>query len=302
MSKRLFPLFSNIFIFVFFSSFAQGYQIPLQDPETYFKKKRQVSPNKIENLSAAQQSYIPTTSSISQPPSGEILEQTLTLSPSGNNFNPNDPVQQALSLHQAGRYADAVQIYESIILNNPPDPRVYASISDAHFKLGNTSRALKYAIEALKLDPNYSSGHLLLGTILAAKGDIIRAVRSFKRVTRLDQHNPYAYYNLGLLYYQKADIQSAIRHFERARDFNPKDQKIWNNLGVAYYDNARYDEARSSFERAIALDPSYLTARENLENLDRSVSPFHRTVKKLSELFPKKEIISSQMHRLQKSK
>jgi|GEM_PF-6807594 len=239
------------------------------------------------------QSYIPVSSSLPEVPSGQIVQQTMTVSPKETRFDPNDPVQQALSLHQSGRYADAIQIYESIILNNPPDPRVYASIADAHFKLGNSDRSLKYAIESLKLDPNYSSGHLLLGTILASKGDIIRAVRSFERVIKLDQHNPYAYYNLGLLYYQKANIRSAIQYFERAKDFNPKDPKIWNNLGVAYYDNSRYDEARTCFERSLELDPAYLTAKDNLANLDQSVNPFRRTMKKLSELFPNKEIVSS---------
>jgi Flp pilus assembly protein TadD len=181
------------------------------------------------------------------------------------SLDPNDPVTQALSLHQAGRYADAIQIYESIIINNPPDPRIYASIADAHFRLGNTERALKYAVEALKLDPNYSSGHLLLGTILGEMGDVTRAVRAYERVIALDQNNPYAYYNLGLLYYKKADIKVAIEYLERARDLNPNDPKIWNNLGVAYYDNGQFTKAGAAYSQALGMDPAYETARRNME-------------------------------------
>jgi Flp pilus assembly protein TadD len=180
-------------------------------------------------------------------------------------LNPNDPLQQALSLHQAGRYADAVQIYESIIINNPPDPRIYASVADAQFRLGNNERALKYAVEALKLDPNYASGHLLLGTILGDMGDMIRAIRSYERVISLDQNNPYAYYNLGLIYYKKADIKVAIEYLERARDLNPNDPKIWNNLGVAYYDNGLFTKAMAAYSQALALDPMYETAKRNVE-------------------------------------
>ncbi|MDX1920968.1 MAG: tetratricopeptide repeat protein [Candidatus Caenarcaniphilales bacterium] len=180
-------------------------------------------------------------------------------------LDPNDPVQQALSLHQAGRYADAIQIYESIIINNPPDPRIYASIADAHFRLGNGNRALKYAVEALKLDPNYSSGHLLLGTILGDMGDFVRAIRSYERVISLDQNNPYAYYNLGLIYYKKSDIKTAIELLERAKDLNPNDPKIWNNLGVAYYDNGRFAQASAAYSQALAMDPMYEAAKKNLE-------------------------------------
>jgi tetratricopeptide (TPR) repeat protein len=180
-------------------------------------------------------------------------------------LDPNDPVQQALSLHQAGRYADAIQIYESIIINNPPDPRIYASIADAHYRLGNTERALKYTVESLKLDPNYSSGHLLLGTILGEMGDVVRSVRAYERVIALDQNNPYAYYNLGLLYYKKSDIRTAIEYLERARDLNPNDPKIWNNLGVAYYDNGQFTKATGAYSQALGLDPSYETAKRNLE-------------------------------------
>jgi Flp pilus assembly protein TadD len=184
-------------------------------------------------------------------------------SPGG--LDPNDPVQQALSLHQAGRFADAIQIYESIIINNPPDPRIYASVADAHFRLGNTERGLKYAVESLKLDPNYASGHLILGTILGDMGDMVRAIRAYERVIALDQNNPYAYYNLGLLYYKKSDIRTALEYLERARDLNPNDPKIWNNLGVAYYDNGQLTKAAAAYSQALGLDPMYETAKRNLE-------------------------------------
>lgn len=182
-----------------------------------------------------------------------------------SELDPNDPLQQALSLHQAARYADAIQIYESIIINNPPDPRIYASMADAHYRLGNVERALKYAVEALKLDPNYSSGHLLLGTILGEMGDMIRAIRAYEKVIALDQNNPYAYYNLGLLYYKKSDIRSALEYLERARDLNPNDASIWNNLGVAYYDNGQLAKASAAYSQALSLNPNYDTASKNLE-------------------------------------
>jgi len=184
---------------------------------------------------------------------------------SPSELDQNDPLQQALSLHQAGRYADAIQIYESIIINNPPDPRIYASMADAHYRLGNTERALKYSVEALKLDPNYSSGHLLLGTVLGEMGDMIRAIRAYEKVIALDQNNPYAYYNLGLLYYKKSDIRSALEYLERARDLNPNDANIWNNLGVAYYDNNQLSKASAAYSQALSINPNYETAAKNLE-------------------------------------
>jgi tetratricopeptide (TPR) repeat protein len=193
------------------------------------------------------------------------------IDPSG--IDPNDPVQQALSLHQAGRYADAIQIYESIIINNTPDPRIYASIADSHFRLGNLDRALKYCVEALKIDPNYASGHLLIGTILGEMGDMVRAIRSYERVIALDQNNPYAYYNLGLLYYKKSDIRTAIEFLERARDLNPGDPKVWNNLGVAYYDNGQFTKAASAYSQSLNLDLGYSVAKKNMELVRDKMPP-----------------------------
>ena len=202
-------------------------------------------------------------------------------------IDPNDPLHQALSLHQAGRYADAVQLYESIIINNPPDPRVYASIADSHFRLDNKDRALKYAVEALKLDPNYASGHLLVGTILGSMGDTIRAVRAYEKVISLDQNNPYAYYNLGLLYYNQSNIKSALEFLERAKTLNPRDPKIWNNLGVAYYDNAQFEKAALAYSEALALKPEYHNAKRNLE-LVREYLPQRSTAKKVVRYSGKK--------------
>ena len=218
--------------------------------------------------------------------------------PSGdpNAFDPEDPVTQALSLHQAGRYADAIQIYESI---NPPDPRIYASVADAHYRLGNLERALKYAVESLKLDPNYSSGHLLLGTILGEMGDMIRSIRSYERVIALDQNNPYAYYNLGLLYYKKSDIKAAIEYLERARDMNPNDPKIWNNLGVAYYDNNQLTKASAAYSQALALDPMYETAKRNLEMV-RGKLPATAIAKKSTQSVKKRKAASNKKKAVKK--
>ncbi len=177
---------------------------------------------------------------------------------------PPSVMEQALSLHQAGRYADAIHLYESIIFTGAPDPRLYASIADAHFRLGNLERAMKYTVEALKLDPDYASGHLLLGTILGEMGDLVRAMRSYQKVLVLDQNNPYAYYNLGLLYYKKAEVKSAIEYLEKAKDLNPNDPKIWNNLGVAYYDQGMMPQALIAYAEALRLNPKYETAAKNL--------------------------------------
>jgi|GEM_PF-3696768 len=207
----------------------------------------------------------------------------LTASPGNGAYTPQVQVtpfeeppsvmEQALSLHKAGRYADAVHLYEGIIFSTPPDPRLYASIADAHFKLGNHERSLKYAVEAVKLDPDYSSGHLLLGTILGEMGDYVRAVRSYQRVLVLDPNNPYAYYNLGLLHYKKSDVKTAIEYFEKSRELNPNDPKIWNNLGVAYYDQGMFSKAMIAYTEALRVDPQNAEAARNLELLRKNSPP-----------------------------
>ncbi len=176
----------------------------------------------------------------------------------------SDPLVQALALHEAGRFADAIALYETVLDKTTPDPRIYASVAEAHLRLGNTERALKYAVEALKLDPNYASGHLLLGAIMIDLNDLNRAIRSFERVIVLDGNNPYSYYNLGLIYFGKAQVHEAIEYFERAKDLNPNDPKIWNNLGVAHYDQGDFTKAGAYFSQALSLDPEFTSASKNL--------------------------------------
>lgn len=203
----------------------------------------------------------------------QMAQQMQMPMPEMPDTSPPSVMEQALSLHQAGRYADAVHVYESIIFSSAPDPRLYASIADAHFRLGNYERALKYVVEALKLDPNYSSAHLLLGTVLGEMGDYVRAIRSYQRVLRLDQNNPYAYYNLGLLYYKKSEIGIAIEYLEKARELNPNDPKIWNNLGVAYYDQSLFTQAMVAYSEALRLNPNYEAAARNMLLLRKSMPP-----------------------------
>jgi len=57
------------------------------------------------------------------------------------------------SLHNSGKYQEALNCYDEALKINPKDPDALVNKSDALLKLGRYQEALRYAEEALKMNP-----------------------------------------------------------------------------------------------------------------------------------------------------
>jgi len=84
--------------------------------------------------------------------------------------------------------------------------------------------------------------------------------------------NAEVYYWLGRSYYEISDYDSAVANFEKAVDLEPKDSVYQQWLGRAYGGKADRDRSfsmakkvKKQFQEAVALNPSNIEARRDLE-------------------------------------
>lgn len=112
--------------------------------------------------------------------------------------------------------------------------------------------------------PESADLHNLLGTTLAARGNVEQAIAEFREALRLDSDSDAAHWNLGTALTQVRQYDEAIDQLREAIRLAPRSPRIHNDLGVALALREQLDEAVDRFEEALRLEPEYIEARRNL--------------------------------------
>jgi hypothetical protein len=136
----------------------------------------------------------------------------------------------ALEHHQAGRLAQAEQLYRQVLVLEP-----------AHHKACNN-----------------------LGIILASQGNFDRAVAAYLQALRLKPDYVEALGNLGVALHGIGKCEEAVAVYRQAIALQPHRHEAYANLGAAFYSLGRLDESIAAYRQAIVLQPDFAEAHHNL--------------------------------------
>jgi tetratricopeptide (TPR) repeat protein len=136
-------------------------------------------------------------------------------------------VKQGITLHDEGKYVEAIQKYQEAIKIDPENSLAFYEMSYTLFTSGRGKEALPYLEKVLKLDPNSGGAYDMLGSIYDDDNQVERAMD---------------YYMKGI----KAD---------------PEYQRLHFNVAITYYKLGKYAEAEASATNAIKLDPKHASSQ-----------------------------------------
>ena len=128
-----------------------------------------------------------------------------------------EDLSKGLQLHQAGRLAEAKQLYLGILLR----------------------------------DPNYADALHLLGVIVAGEGDLSRAIDLISQATRARPEIANYHTNLANVLKQVERFPEAIASYERALALAPGDFVALANLGAVLASIGLRDEAIEKYSLAL---------------------------------------------------
>lgn len=96
------------------------------------------------------------------------------------------------------------------------------------------------------------------------KGELNKAILTYRNVTVLYHSSAWAYHYLGEILIEQDDLEEAITCYHKAIKFNPTVSDHYNKLGEIYFKQRQLDKAVDYFQKAISLYPNSAWYYQNL--------------------------------------
>ncbi|MBA3914382.1 MAG: tetratricopeptide repeat protein [Acidobacteriales bacterium] len=179
----------------------------------------------------------------------------------------------ALVLLTEKQYAPAAEELEHALKLRPDDSLAHVLLGRAYQNSNRTLQAVTHFQSALKLDPATPLGHYHLGFAYESLGRTTLAIAEYKKEIARGSSNPEVLFQLGSCLLETGDATAAIAELRRAAQLDARNGDIQYTLGKALLASGDNGAAISTLRSAAGLKPSdpsphYLLARA-LENAGR---------------------------------
>jgi Flp pilus assembly protein TadD len=186
-------------------------------------------------------------------------------STSGSKAAPDSAVLMAAdTTREAGRYAEAQQIYQRLLITSPNLVGARYGAAECLLALGQPDGALTL-FDGLVANSEFHA-RALQGRGLAqfALGRRDVAGQSLREATASDATLWRAWNGLGDLADQERNPKEASVLYAKALALHPNSAMILNNIGFSSLGSGNYADAIAEFRKALVLEPNNLTVQTNL--------------------------------------
>ena len=201
------------------------------------------------------------------------------------SFSRQSILQQAMTLHRAGRLPEAETLYRQVLQEDPNQPEALQNLGLLAHQVGKNGIAAELISRSIACKPDNPEAHYNLGIILLVQGKPEEAVASFHRTLTLKPDYVEAHYNLGNILHDLGKPDEAIVNYRQALTLKPDYVEAHYNLGIVLLEQGKPDEAAASYLRALDLRPDYVEAHNNLGNaylsqgkLDKAVASYRQAL------------------------
>ncbi|MEM5284573.1 tetratricopeptide repeat protein [Paraburkholderia sabiae] len=181
-------------------------------------------------------------------------------------FDAAAALQAAFAHHQAGRTAEAADLYKQILQHDETHADALHFLGVLACDVGNLPAGLELIEKSIQLHPNaiYLNN---LGNMRGRARDQQGAIAAYRAALSLAPDYADALSNLGYVLRETGDSLGAIRCCKQAVRLNPAHAQAWINLGNALLDFGSDEEALDSYIKALALNPNDANAHNNVGNI-----------------------------------
>jgi tetratricopeptide (TPR) repeat protein len=172
-----------------------------------------------------------------------------------------------------------------------PNPKDYAytlgKIAESYirFETVDTSKALPFIREALKIDPRNSEVYIIAGDIYILVNDGSKAIKNYNLAQDWDLQSPTANMKIGSIYVKGRNLMAAIPFYEQAISLNKDYAPAYRELGQLYSMAGRYNESKKYFEKYLELTQGNIPAKIRYVNALFYAKEYQEVIKNVEEIF-----------------
>jgi Flp pilus assembly protein TadD len=195
---------------------------------------------------------------------GCASRQPVPTTPTAKSAPDSAVLLAADSTREAGRYAEALQIYQRLLITSPDLAGARYGFAECSLALGQPDHAATL-FDGLVANSEFHA-RALQGKGLAqfALGQRDAAAQSLREATASDPTLWRAWNGLGDLADQGHQPKEASALYAKALALHPNSAMIINNIGYSSLGSGNYADAIVQFRRALVLEPNNLTVQTNL--------------------------------------
>jgi tetratricopeptide (TPR) repeat protein len=193
--------------------------------------------------------------------------------------------QQALALHQQGRFIEAEHVYRDVLQHAPTHFDALHLLGVLALQTLRTESGVGLIAKAIELNPNSWGAYNNLGNGLRDLGRLDAALGSFDKSIALRPNFAEAHNNRGIVLQDLTRLEDALASFDTAIALKADYAEAHNNRGTVLQRLKRTVDAAASFGTAITLKHDYAEAYNNrgnlakdLGNLEDALADFDRAI------------------------
>lgn len=185
-----------------------------------------------------------------------------------------NPMEGILGLLQAGRYADARPMLESLLTFQPDDLRVLYNLGMVYSDEGRLDEARQLLQRATQVAPNHANAFVALGVAAMRAEAKEEAESALRHAFQIEPDNPFALRTLGTLLLMKGEATAAVDVLRQAVQYAPQDPMTLLSLAQALIEAdpaTPSQEADDLLQQVLALSP-YGEIAEKAKNARRRIA------------------------------
>ncbi|MCB0385414.1 MAG: tetratricopeptide repeat protein [Bdellovibrionales bacterium] len=176
-------------------------------------------------------------------------------------------VEMANSCVKAGNWAQVENLGNRLAKSEYLSPWGVYFLSLSAWEKKDYARSLWMVEAALKKAPSTGLFYHQKGRILWEMKEIDAAVAAFEESLRLDPQNTEAHFLVGQVYLQDLDYKRAVEHLEIVNNDRSRDPHVMDGLSYCYLKLGKFQKALDLLETAIAESPRRLDLRLRQANI-----------------------------------
>lgn len=180
----------------------------------------------------------------------EIKEQALDL------------LNQGVTLMKLQKYAEAKEIFQKVVKEEPSYLEAYLHLGNACVNLDEMDEALKAFTSALIVDKNSGETLFSIANVHYLQGDIGNAIKFYVKAENAGYKSSDMYLIMGNIFYDSGDTVQALRYVSRALKEEPLDGSLWRQRILLELELGKIDVALDTLDEFESILPDALDIHE----------------------------------------